>query len=359
MSIFYTQKKNVLTLVLALLMGIGLQAQDARFAQFYATPLQLNPALTGVYAGQTRLIANYRELYSSILGSDRFRTISACVDMRRALNSGDYVGLGLYALRDDAGNSNFSRSQAMLSASFLKQMGGSRYGSGDQYLVAGAQLGMGQRGFDSQKLWFSEQFFVDASSRQAYVNRALDSGEDFANNNTGTYLDLNAGLLYYATYDDNQSFYIGAAMQHIAEPDISIVGENTDRLYRRLTAHAGGELPLNDALSLLPAAAVMSQGPSLSTTFGLNLRYNNHEWREVAIRAGLWGHLSNQLTDGLALDALVVSAILEMERLQFGLSYDITTSLLAAANNSRGAFELSIIYVAPEKGRSRVTCPKF
>jgi hypothetical protein len=148
-------------------------------------------------------------------------------------------------------------------------------------------------------------------------------------------------------------------MYHLSEPDISILGENTDRLYQRIVGHLGGELPLGDALSVLPAAAVYSQGPSMSATFGANFRYNNHDWHEIAIRAGLWGHMSNQLSDGMTLDALIFSAILEMDRLQVGLSYDVTTSLLASANNSRGAFEVSLIYVSQEQRRSRVSCPKF
>lgn len=335
------------------------RAQDARFAQFYASPLTLNPAMTGIFAGQYRFAVNYRSLYASVLGDEAYKTLAASFDYRYRVGRQDYVGLGGIALRDQVGNSRFSRTEAGLSGSYLKHLGGGRYRRSDQYLVAGAQLGLGQRGFDAEKLWFSNQFFVDEASRQAYIDYGASSQESFADLRTDIYLDFNAGLLWYAIFDDNASMYVGGAMYHLSEPNISFLEDRDEQLYRKWVAHAGGQMPITREISLLPSIVVMGQGPAFSTTGGLNLRYSNRDWREVAIRAGVWGHVSNQ-RDKTALDAIIFSTILEMERWQFGLSYDMTTSLLAGANNSRGAFELSLIYTQPEKIRQRgVTCPKF
>jgi len=55
----------------------------------------------------------------------------------------------------------------------------------------------------------------------------------------------------------------------------------------------------------------------------------------------------------------VFTTVLEMERWNIGLSYDVTTSVLAAANNSRGAFEVSFIYTHPATWRTNVKCPNF
>lgn len=330
-------------------------AQDTRFAQFYAAPLQTNPAMIGVYEGQWRFAANYRELYASILANKPFRTYAASFDMRTRVMKGDYFGFGISALRDQVGSSHFSQTQANIGASFMKQLGGSRYGTNDQYLIAGAQLGFGQRSFDWQKLWFSSQF----DTGNAVVDYGSDSGEGFEDQNSKAYLDFNAGLLWYALFDDNQSIYVGGALHHINTPNISFLGVADEKLYSKIVGNAGGELPLGRSLSLLPAVAVMKQGPSFSTTAGANFRYTNREWRELAIRAGGWAHLANQLDQGVTLDAIIVSAILEVESWNFGLSYDITTSVLASANNSRGAFEVSLIYVHPEKSRYKVNCPKF
>ena len=120
----------------------------------------------------------------------------------------------------------------------------------------------------------------------------------------------------------------------------------------------GGELPFNDNLSLLPAVIVMGQGPSLTSIFGANFRYTNRDWREVAIRAGIWGQGSNQ-NNGFNFPSVIFTAILEMNRVNIGISYDVNAGQLAEPTNSRGAFELSLIYVHPASRRERVACPKF
>lgn len=331
-------------------------AQDARFAQFYYAPLQLNPALTGVFEGQFRGVANYRELYTSILGAHPFRTLAASFDMRTNVGRYDHAGFGISALRDEAGISGFNRTDFSLSASYQKQMGGSRYNKSNQFLVAGARLGLGQRGFEWDKLWFTQQFDLNTYN----VDQGMDSGEDFATNSTDLYADFSAGILYYAVFGVNQSVYFGGSIHHLNEPNISFLENADERLPSNYVLHGGGEFPVSDNVSLLPAIAFMSQGPSMSTTLGANLRYSRREWQEVAIRAGLWGHISNKLDKEVHMDAMTVSAIIEFEGMNIGLSYDITTSVLSEADNSRGAFEVSFVYIhRPRDRRARVDCPRF
>ncbi|MCO6487349.1 MAG: PorP/SprF family type IX secretion system membrane protein [Phaeodactylibacter sp.] len=331
------------------------QAQDPRFSQFYAAPAELNPAMIGVYEGKFRIVANYRELYSSILDNNAFRTVAASFDMRQRIQQDDYFGFGFSVLRDEAGLSQFHRTKANLGASVMKQLGGSRYATYDQYLIAGAQLGFGQHGLNWQRLWFSQQF----NASDGVIDTSTPSGENFDKQTTDLYLDFNAGVLWYVLFDDNLSLYAGGALHHLNNPSISFLENSEDKLDTRWTAHAGGEIPFTRELSLLPAVAVMGQNTHFSTTVGGNFRYTNRDWKEVAIRAGGWAHLSNELESGMAMDAVAVTAILEMERWNFGISYDITTSVLATANNSRGAFELSFIYTHPAQWRSSVKCPNF
>jgi hypothetical protein len=59
-------------------------------------------------------------------------------------------------------------------------------------------------------------------------------------------------------------------------------------------------------------------------------------------------------------DAIILTTVLETEKLNFGVSYDINTSKLRTASNYRGAFELSLTYIQPQERRKRgVTCPRF
>jgi type IX secretion system PorP/SprF family membrane protein len=338
-----------------LLLTVFCSAQDPRFSQAYAGPLHLNPALAGIFAGKFRFAANYREQWTSIVPNSPFRTIAAGLDMRFKIAGDDYFAIGLGALNDEAGDSYYHQLKTHITASYMKQLSGNRYRTSDQYLVFGVQAGMGQNSLNWSNLWFSRQFDTSIEN----VNTGLDNGEGQFDARTPLYPDFNAGLLYYALFDENSNIFVGAAMHHIIEPSISLMNNTSEKLYRRWVGNIGGELPLNNELSLLPGVIVMGQGKSMETVVGANFRYSNHDWREVALRFGPWVRFANKLNQGVNMDALIFSAMLEMERWNLGFSYDINTSSLSQATNSRGAVELSLIYIHPENQRIKTKCPKF
>lgn len=339
-------------LVFIVLPTSPLQAQDPHFSQFYAAPLQVNPAMTGVFPGRFRAVINYREQWGSVIDNP-FRTIAASFDLRHRMGKGDYIAYGLSALRDEAGPAQYNRVSGNTNLAYLKQLSGSRYRTSDQYLVAGVQVGFGQHGLDYSNLWFTEQY----DAEKAEVNTSLPNGE-LINSTSDPFMDINAGLLWYALFDENASFYAGGALHHVNAPQISFLGNSSQTLYMRWLGQLGGEIPFTNELSILPAIMVTGQGPSLTSIFGLNFRYTNRDWREVAIRGGVWGQFSNQI-EGIHFPSLIFTSILEMERLHIGISYDVNAGLLALPTNSRGAFELSMIYVHPENSRYKTICPKF
>jgi len=334
------------------------EAQDPRFSQFYAAPLQVNPAMTGVFEGRWRVNAIYRDQWGSILGSVPFRTVGASYDMRYRVVKQDYFAFGISALRDEVGDGHFIQNRAHFNFSYLKKVGGGRMGKG-QYLVAGGQVGGGQNQIEFNNFWFSEQFDLSIGG---FPNTALDNRESSIigqSQNSDIFLDFNAGLLYYAVLGDNTSFYAGAAIHHLNNPEISFFNNSNESLNNRIVAHMGGEFGFSDQLSILPAAIFMKQGVLTSWTTGANIRYNNHDWNEVALRLGLWPHFSSTPTSRFYFESLAFTAILELNRFNFGVSYDMTVSDLQEANNSRGGFELSLIYTHPEEQRVRTKCPKF
>ena len=342
--------------LLAIFLTEKADAQDPQLVQFYASPLQLNPAMTGVHPGQWRAVANYRQQWNSILNTRPFRTISASFDAKSAVGRGDFFAYGITALRDEAGKSNYNRTSVDLSLAFMKQLDGSRYRAYDQFLIGGAQIGFGQHSLNADNLWFSTQFNTTLEE----VDQSMSNMETI-NGSSDMYLNFNAGLLWYAVFDDNKSLYFGGAMHHINKPSVSFIANNSSfALDNKITGHVGGELPFNSSLSLLPAVAVITQGPSLISLYGGNIRYTNRDWKELAIRAGAWGHLVKDTNGGMATPAVTFTAILEVERWNIGMSYDLASNQLAPPTNGRGAFELSLIYYQNSKGRRyKVQCPKM
>ena len=95
-----------LLLLVAALLGTApaAQAQDPGFSQFFASPLSLNPALTGKFNGVVRIAGNYRNQWPSI--NNAFITSTVSVDapiLRNKLPENDTWGIGLMAMTDKTG----------------------------------------------------------------------------------------------------------------------------------------------------------------------------------------------------------------------------------------------------------------
>jgi len=345
----------ILSFLLFLTAAISqLQAQDPRFSQYYASPWNLNPAMTGVFNGRWRVVANYRDQWSSILGNTPFRTYSAAFDTRAYVGRSDVAAFGVGVLHDEAGSARFSQNRVQIGGAYLKQLaGGPR--SNEHYVSLGAQIGMGQNSLDRGKLWFSRQF----NNTTNQPDLTAPNGEANLNSSTKMFADFNAGLLWYTLFGDEGFFYAGGAMHHINRPVISLIGDEKETMYSRWSGQIGGLFPLTETLSLLPGIVAMKQGPAFETDFGMNVRYSNHDLNELALRFGAWGRIGNQLNSGLISDAVTVVGMLELNNWILGLSYDVTVSSLSLANNSRGAFEMSLSYVHPISRRSKITCPAF
>lgn len=344
---------NIFAFLFCFAFHFHLSAQDPHFSQPYAAPLQVNPALNGLFSGGVRIIGNYRNQWSSILSQQAFQTSAVSVDWRKPATKRNYFGLSLQGLHDQAGTARFSQNRFGAGVSFLKHLDGNGYNSSYQYLIGGIQAGLGQNRFDHNSLWFSPQF----NTQTGEIDRQVASGEQIEMMATPMFMDLNAGIMWYTVWEDNLSLYAGAAMFHINRPDISFLDSGPFSLDRRWVGQLGGEFPLTKQLSFLPNVIFMSQGTSRMTFAGGNFRYTNKDWREVALRAGAWARIVNSTTGTPAADAVAVTAFLEMESVFLGLSYDLTTSKLSPSNGSRGSFEVSLTYILQSQVKSKVKCP--
>lgn len=330
------------------------QGQDAQFSQFFSTPMRLNPAMTGLFNGSYRVAANYRDQWSSIIGSQNaFRTYAGAADMNFFVMKADVAGLGLQVVRDEAGAGQFTNTTAVLSGSYVKQLSGRRRGwkQAEHYISGGLQVGMGQNAITPGKYQFSTQY-IDGQYKE---NNA--SGENFVTASK-TYIDLNAGLMWYALFNEHLSLYAGGSANHINQPNIGFFNR-AEPLYMRYSANIGGEIPVSREISLLPSALFWKQGPAMQTEVGLNVRYSNRDWRELVMKAGVWDRLPGSINAPISQDALILFAGVDYERLSVGFSYDLNMSNLRAVSNARGAYEISVMYIHPPKRRLGVACPRF
>lgn len=342
------------TLFLVLIMAFSvpkLEAQDPRFSQINASSVFVNPAMTGLYEGQMRLTLNYRDQWSSFLGQVPFRTFGASLDYRFYVQKRDFFSVGLTLLQDEAGDSRLSMNSGKVSASYMKQLSGGRRGRNVQYLIAGAQMGYGQNSINWAALRFSTQF--DGTGYDA----SIPTGEDIGAN-TNRYADFNAGLMWYALLGRKNSVYAGAAAHHLNGPNISFLDNQTETLNTNYIIHGGGEIAINRDMSILPVTRLMFQGNSYEVDLGASMRFTTSDFDDVALRAGLMGRIVNG-ANGIGSDAMTILTALEWDKWALGMSYDITVSGLSAANDGRGAFEISLTYIHPPSRRLGMYCPTF
>ncbi len=359
-------KKNLLlNCVIGVLLSMPLvKGQDIHFSQFYMSPLNLNPALTGVMNCNTRFIANYRNQWGAILGANAFNTYSASFDKKIPVGKYDYFGVGGTLWGDVAGEADFQTLQARLSGSYSRRMGGDRELA--HYLVFGADAGFGQRSIDFLKLRFGTQH-----DGQGGFNPDLASGENLARDNF-IFADVSAGLLWFTVLNKYNNFYAGVAAHHLNSPDVSFLQDSLVPIYTRYTGHAGGEFAVaGNSISLVPGVVVFKQGPSFLLNVGTSVKFtlSQDDYSANSFQVGIWTRLVNNYTftggdngtssSSLGADAIIFSTKFEYNNFGIGFSYDWNVSDLRAASNGNGAFEFSLVYTICGSENRGVYCPSF
>lgn len=354
--------KRVVTIILMICWMLS-QSQDIHFSQFYMSPLNLNPALTGVMNCNTRLVANYRNQWASVLKSNSFRTYSVSYDQKIPVGRNDYFGVGASFWGDVAGSANFKTLTGRLSGSYSRKMFGDRETS--HYLVVGADVGLSQRSLDFLKLRFGTQHDGDGG-----FDPNLPSQENFGRENF-LFPDVAAGLLWFSVFNERNNVYLGAAFHHLNRPDVSFKQDSLIPIYSKLTVHAGAELELTQNIGIIPGVVTFFQGPSFLLNFGSSFRFTLNPGSygtNNSFQVGAWVRMvNNYLFDGtsgnssteMGMDALIFSTRFEYQNFNIGFSYDWNISDLKVASNGNGAFEFSLVYTICGNENRGVYCPSF
>jgi len=342
---------HILSLCFVMLAAVAVQAQDIHFSQFYQSPLNLNPAMTGVMNCNHRIVANYRNQWSSILKNNAYNTYSASYDQKIPVGRYDYFGVGGTFWGDKAGASEFATLQGRLSGSYAKKMGG--YRKKAHYLVLGADLGVSQRSINSANLQWPSQNNGNGQFDPNISPEPIDD-PNFA------FVDLSAGALWFSVFNEYNNFYFGGSFSHLNRANQSFDNANIP-LYSKFTFHAGGEFMTAQKFGFVPGLVTFFQGPSWQVNAGNSFKFllGNSRRYNQAFQIGAWARLANKLSDGKLMDALILSTRFDYEQFTIGFSYDINTSSLYTASNGNGAFEFSLVYKICGPERRGVYCPNF
>ena len=115
-----------------LLSVYSLIGQDIHFSQYFKSPLNLNPAMTGVMPGDCRGIVNYRNQWSSV--TTPFVTASGSYEVKKYVGD-NFLSYGLLIFHDRSGSQSFRNNTATFSLAYQKSIGGSFLSFGEKCLV--------------------------------------------------------------------------------------------------------------------------------------------------------------------------------------------------------------------------------
>jgi len=352
-DIFYTiiliLKKRLyikyIFIMCSLLTTCSVNSQDLHFSQFYFAPLQLNPALTGVFSEDLRFSANYRRQWKSVPVD--YLTFSGVIDGKISVlefENGFFSG-GLIFNYDVAGDGNLSYTHFGASGSYTQKL------SDQQLLTVGILFGTGQRRIEMNQLTFGNQFNGDLFVAGAPTRENLDQTSIF-------YMDFGAGLNWHLQ-DKEQRFGadIGVGVFHLTQPDVSFYDQNKTPLPRRLSFYGNSHFKISDKIRLELAGYYQRQNTYTESVAASGFRYQmtDTRGRELALRLGLGYRFIG------ARDALIPSVAVSYNAWIVGFSYDLNRSDFELATNGQGGPELALQYritkVKPLK--SSKVCPIF
>jgi len=298
-----------------------LRAQvDPHFSQFYAYPLWLNPALTGVFDGNTRLNLNFKDQWANV--DDGYITSGLSADFKTT----DKVSLGFNVLNQAAGTAGYN---------YFTAYGSFGYGiavssDGTKKLSFGLQAGLINRGFDPAKLQLDDQYDPTTG-----FNPNLPSGETFSTT-SATIFDAAAGVYFYDT--DPQStanVFGGIAVAHLTDANDPFATDGIkSKLPIRFNIQGGVKIRANDWIEITPNLLYIRQQQNQIRAFDVNTEFKFQD--DYALILGAMYRID---------DAVVADLGFRVKNAVFGLSYDFNTSPLEVATNGQGGFELSISYV--------------
>src|SRR5258705_3928993 len=209
-------KRTLTTLTICVALASVSFGQDPNFSQFFASPLTLNPALTGKFDGVYRFAMNYRNQWPSI--SNAYTTGTASLDMgilKNKIPEYDQFGIGIMGFTDRAGDGALTNNYLGLSLAYHKALDENGY----HQIGAGFQGTYVNKRLNTQNLKFQDQltpFGFTGVTQEIFTNKQVNI----------SYVDLNAGFIYTGSTNGYNNFYLGASMYHVIRPKESFQGGN-------------------------------------------------------------------------------------------------------------------------------------
>jgi len=323
------RKENIGGWAIALLLTLtftDVKSQDLHYSQFYNAHVNINPALTGIFNGDVRMAANYRNQWPSVPVD--YTTLTGAYDMKiyRKNQRKDFFGAGLVFNYDQAGDSKLGLATLGLNGSY------SIPASKNGYLTFGGQLGLSRRSFSLDDLTFDEQW----DGVQFVATRGFTEAFD----NTAVLIpDLSGGINYRWQKSSRSKADFGLAAFHLNNPRNPFYSDDKSvKLPVRFAISALVQSKLSNSLDLMVYGLAQFQNPYKEIIIGAGPKFYLNQKRGKNYALGLYGMYRLN-------DAFAPALHLYLNELQLGISYDVNASPFKVGTGKKGGPEFSLTYI--------------
>jgi type IX secretion system PorP/SprF family membrane protein len=301
-------------------------AQDIHYSNFGFSPLNMNPALTGVFNGEYRGTANYRNQWSGV--PVNYSTFSGSMDMKMASKKEiPPFRIGAFLSHDKAGWSKLTNTALYISGSYMQPI------TNRDFLSGGLSVGLNQRSFRTGDLTWDDQ----------YANKRFDpniTSQDASTfDETIFYPDVSVGLNYHRQAPRNRSgLDLGVGVFHINNPTRSFKGEPAVTCAPRVSMYGSSNIKVSEFFDVLLDGSIQLQGPhkEFLGSLGGRLYIVDRHTKQIALQAGI------TIRNG---DAASPHVGIIYNRWKAAINFDSNFSQFKTASNRLGGPELNVVYI--------------
>ena len=334
--IFWNLLIRVFFTLACMLNVIKMFSQDPSFSQPYANKLFLNPAFAGDSECPSLTLGYRNHLPETGAYNTYILTFESWFDV---LNG----GLGLIFMNDRQGKGIFNTYSVAASYAYHFQV------AGNLFVNAGLETGLIHRNRNSSGLIFPDM--LDPFNSNQPSQQIVDD----VNKNI---LDISSGII--ASY---KRYYLGVAVHHLSQPDVSLSESLEIPLKRKYTIHAGTTVAIGTGRNVHGliqrgqwsfSPTIIFQHQDISTALSYGLYISRHEFS-----LGSWLKQDLSFNDF----SLTFLAGYSGDSFNFAYSFDFGFSVTGIGMPYSGSHEISFGMKFPcvEKRKKirAVNCPNF
>ncbi|MBC7694380.1 MAG: PorP/SprF family type IX secretion system membrane protein [Burkholderiales bacterium] len=300
-------------------------SQDVHFSNWNMSPLNLNPANTGMFEGDGRLIFNYRKQWKSVAVPYNTFSFGTDYNLKKSLIKNTKEAVGLIFNHDEAGDGKYTITDFKVPINHKFSFESDT----TLTLAFGVLAGITNIKIDPNKLSYDNQWDGDA------YNQGLSTGENFPRQSK-VFADISLGVVIQKTITQKLKGSIGYGISHINKPNVSFYNTPGVVLRPRHNESLQLKYSFNNISAVMFEYYGNQQQKFRENLIGLSYYHTIDPKTNTVFNVGLLTRLK---------DAFITTVGLEYNQMRLQVSYDYNYSQFKRATNGRGGFEISFIYI--------------